>query len=145
MEKSARLAGYLLAFSALIGLLVVVAFLQDGNLFLRTTVKVAFPSAGTLMVDDPVKVRGVEVGRVDQIEAGPAGPVITLELYKRTALSRDTRFVNFNYSLFGSRMIVLLPGTSAEPMDMQSVQPGTFTTGVTETIHKVDELLRTVV
>jgi hypothetical protein len=60
-------------------------------------------------------------------------------------LSRDTRFVNFNYSLFGARMIVLLPGTSPEAMDMRAVQQGTFTTGVTETIHKVDELLRTVV
>jgi hypothetical protein len=145
MEKSARLVGYLLAFSALTALLVVVALLQDGNLFLRTLVKVAFPSAGTLMVDDPVKVRGVEVGRVERIEAGPDGPIITLELYKRTTLPADTRFVNFNYSLFGARMIVLLPGSGAEPMDMQAVQQGVFTTGVTETIHKVDELLRTVV
>lgn len=145
MEKSARLAGYLLAFSALIGLLVVIAFLQDGSLFLRTTVKVAFPSAGTLMVDDPVKVRGVQVGRVDRIEAGTGGPVITLELYQRSVLPADTRFVNFNYSMFGSRMIVLIPGTGASPMDMQAIQQGFFASGVTETIHKVDELLRTVV
>lgn len=145
MEKSARLAGYILAFTALLGLLVVVALLQDGNLFLRTLIKVAFPSAGTLMVDDPVKLRGVEVGRVESIDPGPDGPIITLELYKRTTLPRDTRFVNFNYSLFGARMIVLLPGASAEPMDTKAVQPGVFTSGVTETIHKVDELLRTVI
>jgi ABC-type transporter Mla subunit MlaD len=145
MEKSARLAGYLLSLTALIGLLTIVAFLQDGNLFLRTMIKVAFPSAGTLMVDDPVKLRGVEVGRVDRIEPGAEGPLITLELYKRTDLPRDTRFVNFNYSLFGSRMVVLLPGTSAEPLDTKAVQRGDFAAGVTETIHKVDELLRTVV
>lgn len=145
MEKSARLAGYTLAFLALAGLMVVVAFLQDGNLFLRSTLQVSFPTMGSLMEDDPVRLRGVEIGRVDRIERGPDGPVVTLELYKRMKLPRDSRFVNFNYSLFGARMVVLVPGKSPDPMDYDVVQAGHFTTGVAETIHRVDQLLRTVV
>jgi ABC-type transporter Mla subunit MlaD len=146
MEKSARLAGYILALSALAGLMILVAFLQDGNLFRRNLVQVAFPAVGTLMEDDPVKARGVEVGRVDRIERGPDGhPLITLELYKRLPLARDTRFVSYNHSLFGARMVVLVPGQSDQPLEAGQVQRGYFSTGVTETIHKVDELLRTVV
>ena len=145
MEKSARLAGYTLAFLALVALMVVVGFLQDGSLFLRSTVKVSFPDMGSLMEDDPVRLRGVEVGRVDRIEHGPKGPLVTLELYKRIKLPRDSKFVNFNYSLFGARMVVLVPGRSPEFMDPETVQEGQFTTGVAETIHRVDQLLRTVV
>lgn len=146
MDKSERLAGYALSLSALAGLMILVAALQDGNLFRRHLVRVSFPAVGTLMEDDPVTARGVEVGRVDRIEWGPDGlPLVTLELYKRLPLARDTRFVNYNHSLFGARMLVLVPGSSAEPLDAGRIQQGHFSTGVTETIHKVDELLRTMV
>lgn len=144
MENSARLAGYTLAFIALTGLMAIVAFLEDGSLFARTMVKVGFPNSGTLMEDDPVKIRGVEVGRVESIDPGPHGPIVTLELYKKTTLPRDSRFINYNYSLFGARMVVLVPGKSPEPMNIRAVQAGHFSTGVTETIHRVDRLLRTV-
>lgn len=146
MEKSARLAGYSLAILGLACLMAMVAFLQEGSLFRRTMVKVTFSSVGTLMVDDPVTLKGVEIGRVDEIAPGPGGqPLITLELYKRMQLPVDSRFISFTYSLFGARMVVLVPGQSTVAMDMNAIQDGIFTTGVTETIHLVDRLLRTVV
>jgi phospholipid/cholesterol/gamma-HCH transport system substrate-binding protein len=145
MEKSARLAGYGLAFVALLSLMAGIGMLQEGSLFRRTLIKVNFPSVGTLMVDDPIKLRGVEVGRVEAIEASPQGPLITLELYKRTQLPVDSKFINFNYSLFGARNVVLVPGHSTESMDMDAVQQGLFLSGITESIHLVDRLLKTVV
>lgn len=144
MEKSARLAGYSLAFAALLTLMAGVALLQDGSLFRRTLVEVDFASVGTLMVDDPIKLRGVEIGRVDAIEPSPKGPRITLELYKRMQLTVDSKFINFNYSLFGARMVVLVPGQSTEAMDLKVVQQGLFLSGITESIHLVDRLLKTV-
>lgn len=145
MENSARLAGYSLTLLALACLMGVLANLQDGGLFRRALIEVEFPSVGTLMEDDPVTLKGVEVGRVDGIRRSPRGPVVTLELYKRTPLSADTRFINYNYSLFGARMVVLSPGRSPEPLDPDAVQQGYFVSGVAESIHKVEELLRTVV
>ncbi|HLP39889.1 MAG TPA: MlaD family protein [Fibrobacteria bacterium] len=145
MEHTSRIAGYTIAFLGLLGLMAVLAFLEEGSLFRRALVKVSFPTVGTLMVDDPVKLRGVEVGRVDAIEPGPDGPVVTLELYKKALLPRDTRFVNYNYSLFGARMVVLVPGHAAEPLDPAAVHAGHFSTGVTESIHKVNMLLRAMV
>ena len=50
-------------------------------------------------------MRGVEVGRVISIRAADSGAVATLELYRQTRLPKDSRFVNFNYSLFGARMV----------------------------------------
>lgn len=146
MEKSARLAGYTLALLCLAALMTGIALLRDGSLFNRTLLKVTFSSVGTLMEDDPVTSRGVEVGRVAGIHSGPDGnPLVTLEFYKRVQLPEDSRFINFNHSLFGARMVVLVEGNSARPMDFKEVQAGTFVNGVTESIHLVDRLLQTMV
>lgn len=142
MENSARIAGYSISVIVLATLMGIVANLEDGSLFRRTLIQVEFPTVGALLEDDPITLKGVEVGRVDRIERGPRGPLVTLELFKRVTLPRDTRFINYNYSLFGARMVVLVPGKSPERMDMNALQQGHFTTGVAETIHKVDELLR---
>jgi phospholipid/cholesterol/gamma-HCH transport system substrate-binding protein len=142
MENSARITGYAIALFFLGGMLALILFIRDGGVFRSHEVKVLFPIVGTLMEDDPVKLRGVEVGRVSRIAASDQGPVVTLELYRRTPLAKDTRFVNFNYSLFGARMIILVPGTSQEPLDAKDLPLGEFSNGVSETIHRVDELLR---
>lgn len=144
MENSARIAGYGVTLAFLAALLAFVLFLKEGSVFRSHEVEVAFPGVGTLMEDDPVKLHGVEIGRVSSIRASAQGPIVTLELYKRVPLPKDTRFVNYNYSLFGARMIIAVPGTSTEPLDEKSIQRGDYSNGVAETIHRVDELLRTV-
>lgn len=145
MERYARITGYAVAMALLAGLLTLVGMLRKDLLFPHNRVRVAFPAIGTLMEDDPVKLHGVQIGRVADIEAGREGSIATLELFHRTPLPRSARFVNYNYSLFGARMIIVVPGDSREPMDQSVVQPGVFSSGVAETIHRVEDLLRTVV
>ena len=145
MENSARITGYCVVLAILAGLMSVTLMLREGVLFPNNRVKVHFPTVGTLMEDDPVKMHGVEVGRVDHIEAGENAALATLELYRRVALPKDSRFINYNYSMFGARMIILVPGHSPEAMDQNVIQQGDFSTGVTEAIHRVDDLLKTVV
>ena len=144
MENTARITGYCVALALLAGMLSIIFTLREGILFPHNRVKVGFPAIGTLMEDDPVKSRGVEIGRVERIEAGDGGAVATLELYRRVTLPKDTRFINYNYSMFGARMVIMVPGTSPEPLDQKVIQQGDFITGVTETIHRVDALMRTV-
>jgi phospholipid/cholesterol/gamma-HCH transport system substrate-binding protein len=144
MENTARITGYCVILAFLAGLLLVVLTLRQGLLFPHNRIKVNFPTVGTLMEDDPVKLQGVEIGRVEHIESGPGTAIATLEIYKRTTFPKDTRFINYNYSLFGARMIILVPGQSTEPMDQNQSQQGDFSTGITETIHLVGGLLKTV-
>jgi phospholipid/cholesterol/gamma-HCH transport system substrate-binding protein len=145
MENSARLTGYAIALVILGTLLALVLFLKDGSVFRSREIQVSFPGIGTLMEDDPVRLHGVEVGRVASIKASEQGPIVTLEMYRKTPLPKDSRFVNYNYSLFGARMVVIVPGSSPEPLDASALQRGDYSNGVAETIHRVDELLRTVV
>lgn len=144
MEKYARITGYASALAILLGALALVMGLREGVLFPHNRVQVRFPSIGTLMEDDPVKLRGVAVGRVASIRAEGGEAIATLEFFHRTPLPADSRFVNYNYSLFGARMVILVPGSSRDPMDAAKVQQGDFSTGVSETIHRVEELLRAV-
>ena len=144
MEKYARVTGYLVALAMLAGLLSLVALLREDLLFPHNRVRVSFPSIGTLMEDDPVNLQGVQVGRVSKIEAGQGESVATLEFFHRTRITKGSRFINFNYSLFGARMVILVPGTSPEPLDASVIHQGDFSTGVAETIHKVEDLLVTV-
>jgi len=144
MEKYARIVGYASALAILLAALALVMGLREGVLFPHHRVRVRFPAIGTLMEDDPVKLRGVTVGRVASIQAENGEAIATLEFFHGTPIPADSRFVNYNYSLFGARMVILVPGTSREPMDAERVQQGDFSTGVSESIHRVEELLRTV-
>src|SRR3712207_3927968 len=112
MENTARLTGYAIALTVLGGLLALVLMLQDGALFRANEVRVVFPAIGTLMEDDPVKLHGVEVGRVADISATPEGSVATLDLCHRVPLATDSRFVNYNYILCGARMVILVRDNS---------------------------------
>ncbi len=145
MENRARLVGYIVILLALGIFLWGISVLKTGILFPHHRIQVAFPAIGTLMTDDPVKMQGVEVGRVEKISAGNGVAIATLEMYKRGTLAKDCHFINYNYSLFGARMVILVPGKSKEILDENQIQTGDFITGVTETIHRIDALLKTVV
>lgn len=144
MERYARITGYAVAIVLLAALLLLVAGLRQGALFPHNRVQVRFPAVGTLMEDDPVKLRGVPIGRVAGIRAVDGGAVATLEFFHRTPIPKGSRFINYNYSLFGARMVILVPGESREGIDPKDIQPGDFSTGVSETIHRVGELLKVV-
>jgi len=144
MERYARIAGYAVALALLAGLLSLVSMLREGLLFPHNRVRVSFPAIGSLMEDDPVKMQGVQVGRVSSIDAENGVSVATLEFYHRAPITQGSRFINYNYSLFGARMVILVPGDSKAPIDTKLIQIGDFSTGVAETIHRVEDLLVTV-
>ena len=144
MERYARVTGYLVALAMLAGMLALVATLREGLLFPHNRIQVAFPSIGTLMEDDPVKLNGVQVGRVASIGNIGRASVATLEFFHRTPVTKGSRFINCNYSLFGARMVIMVPGASREPIDYKEIQNGDFSTGVAETIHRVEDLLKVV-
>src|SRR6185369_10245371 len=86
MEKYARIIGYASALAILLGALALVMGLREGVLFPHHRVRVRFPAIGTLMEDDPVKLRGVSVGRVASIDAENGEAIVTLEFFHSTSL-----------------------------------------------------------
>lgn len=100
-----------------------------------------FPEVGTLILQEPVSMEGVQVGRVAGIDYSPGTAVVTLEFYRRLSLPRDSRIINFNHSLMGSRMIFIERGASMDKMNFQIMQDGEFQAGIAEMLDEADTLL----
>ncbi len=143
MDANARLTGYLTI------LFLVVLAAAIGGLFHRAAyaphryVHLHLSETGSLMRDDPVTEFGVVVGQVEDIAMDQDGrtALVTLELYHRNFLAADTRFVDFNQSLLGTRAVVLVPGHSSRPLDETRVQEGLFAPSAVEALRRADDLV----
>jgi ABC-type transporter Mla subunit MlaD len=144
MESTARWLGYGTAFALLALLLWLFNVLKDELSTPARLVQVRFEQIGTLRPEDPVTKQGVVIGRVHSVTPERQAALVTLELFNKDPLKADARFVNFNHSLMGDRMMVLVPGRSEALLDESRVQEGFFAEGVAETLHSVDKLLRMV-
>ncbi len=144
MQNTARIVGYTASGLILLGVLALLLALQMKGPGRAITVQVHFPALGTLLLDDAVTKSGVEIGKVRRIHLQGDTALVTLEFYRAFFIPGDSRFVNFNYSMMGERMVLLVPGNSPERMDLTRIQTGYYSEGVSEMIHKVDELLKLV-
>lgn len=144
MESTARWLGYGTAFALLALLLWLFNLLKNELSTPSRLVQVRFEQIGTLRVEDPVTLQGVVVGRVHSVAPERQTALVTLELFDKKPLKSDARFVNFNHSLMGDRMVVLVPGRADAHLDESQIQIGLFAEGVAETLHSVDKLLRMV-
>lgn len=144
MGNPARIVGYLTSVLILVFILMLLGLVRREATRGPLLVEIRFENVGTLRNDDPVIHKGVRVGEVDGISRVEGTAKVTLELYQHIALPADSRFMNFNYSLFGDRLILIFEGRSDAIMDFNEVQQGIFKAGIAETMHKVDTILVTV-
>jgi len=141
MDKNFRITGYaivlgLLFFAGWFGTVVTREILHPDRI-----VQVRFTQLGTLKVEDPVVESGVRVGRIKSIKLKEGFPQVGIEFFHNGFIAADSRFLDFNQSLMGARMIVLRPGHSDIPMDESQIQDGVFADGIAERIHRISGLL----
>ena len=135
--------------SALIGLAItavlVVATMSVGALhvFQRTyTVKADFVSASGIGAGDPVRVAGVEVGKVRDVERRPrAGLVrVSMSIDEGTWLARDTRASIRLRTLLGARYVSLDTPPTGRALAAGAVIPATRTSVPVELDATLDAL-----
>jgi phospholipid/cholesterol/gamma-HCH transport system substrate-binding protein len=96
----------------------------------RPTVAVQFADAGTLKRGSPVRVSGVQLGSVDEIEFQGYGKVLVhLHLDEAVAPRRDAAAELASVGLVGDAVINFIPGTAAEPLSGDAVIIGTTAPG----------------
>jgi len=144
MESKARLTGYLCAAAILVLGLWMAGLILHEALHPARIVRVRFPELGTLMVQDPVMQDGVPIGKVHSLTLQDGYPLAEIELFREGFIASDSRFVNFNHSLMGARMVVLTSGHSTTPLDESGIQQGIFADGVAESLRRVQDLLQLV-
>ena len=105
-------------------------------------VKAAFKSANNLRLDSPVRIAGVEVGKVAKVERaskGDNGVLVTMRLNKNgRPLHRDARFkIRPRIFLEGNFFVDVQPGHVGKEVD----DGHTFPVNQTETPVQLDEVL----
>lgn len=97
---------------------------------------------GALQPDDPVLVRGVDVGMVQDISQMPGGVHVLVRFWGHQEIFQDALAVNTSHSLMGQRVIDLDPGRdSAHPLPREATVPGYFDPGIAETMSQIYKVL----
>jgi len=139
---------------ALVGAIVLVgaAIFVAGTMWLggrsfgrRDLVPVRFADIGNLKTSSPVKVSGVQVGKVDRIVFEGVGQVrVNLALTEHVPLARDARATIEAVGVLGDVEIVLDPGSDSVPLPAGEVLEGSMAAGVGGMVNELGGQARAV-
>lgn len=126
----------------IIGVLTVLFMMTDPATFRgRYRVATVVQDAGGIRSGDPVRMRGVNVGRVRGFQLTPEGVLIGLEIDGEWFIPEDSRTELISGGLLGGRTVDVLPGSSTERVARGATLPGELVLG---TLEQTDDLGATV-
>lgn len=106
----------------------------------REIVPAQFADIGNLKTSSPVKVSGVQVGKVDRILFEGVGQVrVNLALTQEVPLRRDAAVTIEAVGVLGDVEIVLHPGVDSTPLPTGAVLPGTMAAGVGGLVNRLGD------
>jgi len=115
----------------------------------KPTISMLFPDVETLKRGSPIKVSGVIMGTVQDIEFQGYGKVLVrASIDPRVQPKRDAEARLASTGLVADAVVNLIPGTAAEPLPADAVIPGTIERGImssaTDLATKASEVLTSV-
>jgi hypothetical protein len=141
---SDRTLGYGVIFFLVIFLLIPVIYLSNKMfrpVYHRTVVFDKVNTLSFLHLDDPVRVRGIETGKVRTISWKDNKTYVTIETDKQLSLHQGYRIFAEDKGLMGDRYVSINPGhPSALPVDPKALLDGIFLIGPTEAIARLNNL-----
>ena len=141
---SDRTLGYSVIFFLVIFLLVPVIYLSNKMfrpVYHRTIVFDKVNTLSFLHLDDPVRVRGIEAGKVRSISWKDNKTFVMIETGKQLSLHRDYQIFAEDKGFMGDRYVSIFPGhKDAQPVDPKVLLDGIFLIGPTEGIARLNKL-----
>ncbi len=122
-------------------LVVGVFFLNDNDpreKFNRFSLR--FSQVSTLTLDDPVKVNGVKLGKVESIDLVGTKVVVQIRLRDDVRLPKDSEIRVQNIGLMGERQIGILLGDDSTFWKVGDTIPGLFDAGIAEAMGLAGEV-----
>ena len=89
-----------------------------------------FTQVSTLVLDDPVKINGVKLGRVESIELAGHRVVVTVRLKSNVKIPKDSEIRVQNIGIMGERQIGMILGDSEEYYVPGDTITGQFDAGI---------------
>jgi hypothetical protein len=141
---SDRTIGYGVIFFLVIFLLVPVIYLSNRMfrpVYHRTIVFDEVNTLNFLHIEDPVRVRGIEAGKVQSISWKENKTIVVIETDKQLSLYKDYRIYAEDKGLMGDRYVSINPGhESMTLVDPKTLLEGIFLIGPTEAIARLNKL-----
>jgi len=135
----------------IVGMVIVVAviILVFGVFFLNDkdpretylTYHLRFTQVSTLTQDDPVKVNGVKLGKVNSINLHKNGVLVRISLRNDVKIKKDSEIRVQNIGLLGERQIGILLGNSSQSFSEKDTIDGLFDAGIAEVMGMAGEVL----
>lgn len=99
-----------------------------------------FTQVSTLVLDDPVKVNGVKLGKVESIELAGHRVVVTIRLKSGVKIPKDSEIRVQNIGIMGERQIGMILGDSEEYYAPGDTVTGQFDAGIAEALGLAGEV-----
>lgn len=137
-----------LYFSVGLVVLLAIVILTFGMFFLNekdpretfNTFHLRFSQVSTLVLDDPVKVNGVKLGKVESIELAGHRVVVTIRLRTDVKIPKDSEIRVQNIGIMGERQIGMILGDSEEYFAPGDTINGQFDAGIAEALGLAGEV-----
>jgi len=119
--------------------------LTDAAMFRgRYIVSTRVPDAGGIRRGDPVQMRGVNIGRVNQFQIAQDGVRIRLEIEGEYPIPADSRVELKSAGLLGGMVADVVPGASTQRLRNGDAIPGATTTALMSTATAIADSTQTV-
>jgi len=99
-----------------------------------------FTQVSTLTLDDPVKVNGVKLGKVETMELKGTRVIVGIRLRDDVKITKDAEIRVQNIGLMGERQIGILLGDSLTYWKPGDTIPGVFDAGIAEAMGLAGEV-----
>ena len=99
-----------------------------------------FTQVSTLVLDDPVKVNGVKLGKVENIELAGHRVVVTIRLRTDVKIPKDSEIRVQNIGIMGERQIGMILGDATEYYAPGDTVTGQFDAGIAEALGLAGEV-----
>lgn len=99
-----------------------------------------FTQVSTLVLDDPVKVNGVKLGKVENIELSGHRVTVTIRLRTDVKIPKDSEVRVQNIGIMGERQIGMILGDSSLYFNPGDTIVGLFDAGIAEAIGLAGEV-----
>lgn len=104
------------------------------------TFHLRFTQVSTLVIDDPVKINGVKLGKVESIELSGHRVVVTIRLRTDVKIPKDSEIRVQNIGIMGERQIGMILGDENNYFAPGDTIDGKFDAGIAEALGLAGEV-----
>lgn len=140
MKISDRVIGYL-SLLAFIGLFVSIAYgMFKAHEEVTNTAYVDFTELGSLQPEDPVVVRGFNVGTIGKVEWLGDRARVEIKFNGPMVIREGTQFNDVNYAIMGQRRLEIVPDKNGKVLPPDYIHKGNFEPGIAEALRYMEDV-----